>query len=823
MAAHPHASVTNAPARALARLCVSGAVLVATLLSAASLGARVRVLPENPRALHHVFERSSPPEVAPISFEPVDFDGDGFDELVTVSVSEMGDHWDIMVCRVTEAGRICLLSRTFFRPVGLAGAVDVDGDGTGEIVLWRQTDRDELRVDVLRVSVGSPSRRPAALIDTLGSVLVEDVRDALLPNGIWRGEVDLLDAVDLDGDGTREGLVLMASARIRGSPRGVWLADWDDEAVDWRLETGATPSGGAVLADLDGDGADEIAVGLESPGNMVRAGDWDDGRSYVVALELDGTVLWYRELGGTYGTVAVAVGDLDADGSLEVATGIGGRPEGDAASHRLVVWRGRDGSLVDEASFGVSVNCVVVDEHGGGATMLAGFGDGLLRRLSLTGGAIVEEAGIDCGSAVDAVRPTQFDPTRGQWTLLVTTADGVIALVDEDLAPVAVLPTGDYGRGQREPLRAARFETDDGAAVGALVGTGQTLHFLRLARNPVPLGWWAGIVIGASAALVLAVPALRRDLVGAARRLLVRGAEREAAIDALLDKLARAGHGKLKATSTFRRLREQLALLSSHEGEPPAGFDQRFRQAVANSREIGIAAVLEIATDAGELGLARRAAPRLVRDVAGLRKLIEGLSGGPPDASIASTLRKQIDELLPSITDGLERVGFAARFARSSSLGAELSRVIDSWGDECRRRGITLDAPDAARYRDTRVLVSCRELTFILDNLIDNAVRAVRARKHPRIAISVEADVLTAVIAVADNGSGIPTEHHDEIFRRGVSEKPAGGSGLPASRGLLENRGGDLRLVRSTPSEGTIFEVRLQVVQSPETKAAEPC
>jgi signal transduction histidine kinase len=331
----------------------------------------------------------------------------------------------------------------------------------------------------------------------------------------------------------------------------------------------------------------------------------------------------------------------------------------------------------------------------------------------------------------------------------------------------------------------------------------------------MPLGWWAVIGLGVAAAIVAAVPALRREFLVATRRALMSRAEREAAIDALVKELARAGHGKLKATTTFRRLREQLALLSSHEGEPPPGFDERFRQAVANAREIGIGNIRKIAESAAELGLGGRAAPALVRDLDGLAKLIGRLSGAPPDGPIASTLRRQLDQLLPPITEGLERIGYEARLARSCSLGAEVSRVADSWGDECRRRGIMLDAPDASRYRDTRVLVTSQELTFILDNLIDNAVRAVGGRERPRIAVSIETDELTAVIAVADNGSGVAAERQEEIFRSGVSEKPGGGSGLPTSREILEKRGGRLRLVRSAPGEGTVFEVRLLIVRPP--------
>jgi signal transduction histidine kinase len=735
-------------ARRFARRCVPGAALAAILLWTVPVSASPRSLPDNPRALHYVLQRSCPPEALPVSFEPVDLDGDGFDELATVSVSEMGDHWDLMVSRLTGAGPTPRLSRTFFRPVGLAGAADLDGDGAGEIVLWRQTDRDELRVDVLRAS-GDPLSALSASIDTLASVPMNDVRGALLPNGIWRGDVELVGAVDRDGDGTREGLVLTVSGGIRGFPRGVRLVDWTDESIVWLVETGATPSGGAVLSDLDGDGSEEIVVGLESPGNMVHAGGWDDRRSYLIALDLDGGLVWERELGGAYVTVAVAAGDVDGDGAPEVVAGMGGRPDGDPDCHGVLVCRGRDGAIAARAFCGVGAGCVAVAKRRGEAGVLVGFDDGVLRRFRFVSGELEEEAAVDCGGAIGALRGIRFDRPSGQSLLLATTREGVIAVLGENLAAVAVLPTGDYGFGGRRPLRSARFETRDGPAESALVGTGQTLYFLRLVRNPVPLGWWAVIGLGVAAVIVAAVPALRRGSLVAARRVLMSRAEREAAIDALMEQLARAGHGKLKATATFRRLRDQLALLSSHDGEPPPGFDGHFRRAVANAREIGIAALRGIAGSAAELGLAGRAAPGLVRDLRSLAKLIDGLADAPPDPSIASALRRQLDGLLPPITAHLERIGYEARLARSCSLGVEVSRVVDSWGDECRRRGIMLDTPDASRHRDTRVLVTSQELTFILDNLIDNAARAVGRRERPRIAISIEADELAALIVRA--------------------------------------------------------------------------
>ncbi|GAG51003.1 unnamed protein product, partial [marine sediment metagenome] len=192
-------------------------------------------------------------------------------------------------------------------------------------------------------------------------------------------------------------------------------------------------------------------------------------------------------------------------------------------------------------------------------------------------------------------------------------------------------------------------------------------------------------------------------------------------------------------------------------------------------------------------------------------KLIGGLSTTPPERAIAGALRRQLDALLPSVTEGLEAVKVSALRERSSSLGRELDRVLSGWSGDLRRRGVVLSAPDPRRFADVRVVGTPRELTFVFDNLIENAARAVERVDGPMIAVSVELAEAHALVTVADNGIGIPSERHDEVFRHGVSDRRDGGHGLPKSREILEHRGGSIDLVSSALGEGTTFLVKLAI------------
>jgi signal transduction histidine kinase len=60
-------------------------------------------------------------------------------------------------------------------------------------------------------------------------------------------------------------------------------------------------------------------------------------------------------------------------------------------------------------------------------------------------------------------------------------------------------------------------------------------------------------------------------------------------------------------------------------------------------------------------------------------------------------------------------------------------------------------------------------------------------------------------VHITDTGPGIPIDQQEKVFRPWYSTKPGGtGLGLPMTRRIIEELGGELRL-QSEPGRGTRF------------------
>jgi two-component system, chemotaxis family, sensor kinase Cph1 len=114
-----------------------------------------------------------------------------------------------------------------------------------------------------------------------------------------------------------------------------------------------------------------------------------------------------------------------------------------------------------------------------------------------------------------------------------------------------------------------------------------------------------------------------------------------------------------------------------------------------------------------------------------------------------------------------------------------------------------------------RGLASRQALGQALANLLTNALKYTQPGKPPAVSISARRDQVGLVtITVADQGIGIPPEHHDRIFRlferlHGAARFPGTGIGLALVRRAVERMGGRVWL-ESEVGQGSRFHLELR-------------
>jgi signal transduction histidine kinase len=104
-------------------------------------------------------------------------------------------------------------------------------------------------------------------------------------------------------------------------------------------------------------------------------------------------------------------------------------------------------------------------------------------------------------------------------------------------------------------------------------------------------------------------------------------------------------------------------------------------------------------------------------------------------------------------------------------------------------------------------------LVQVVLNLVLNAADAVRRAGGSSIAIELESRGDRVVLAVEDDGTGIPDDVRERIFEPFFTTKPAGegtGLGLATSAAIIEQAGGTIRaLSRNDSARGTRMQVDL--------------
>lgn len=176
----------------------------------------------------------------------------------------------------------------------------------------------------------------------------------------------------------------------------------------------------------------------------------------------------------------------------------------------------------------------------------------------------------------------------------------------------------------------------------------------------------------------------------------------------------------------------------------------------------------------------------------------------------ATRLGRIVDGLL-----ALARAGGATREATALDVGALATARVRAWEPVAREAGRDLARTGDDEARATGV---SDYLEQVLDNLVDNALRAAPVGSTVDVDVAEQPDVV--VIAVRDHGAGMDDEAKRRAFDRfwrgqAESSDTGTGLGLPIARRLVAAIGGALVLV-DTPGGGLTVEVRLpRLTRSP--------
>jgi NtrC-family two-component system sensor histidine kinase KinB len=123
---------------------------------------------------------------------------------------------------------------------------------------------------------------------------------------------------------------------------------------------------------------------------------------------------------------------------------------------------------------------------------------------------------------------------------------------------------------------------------------------------------------------------------------------------------------------------------------------------------------------------------------------------------------------------------------------------------------LTTEAPDDL----PEVRADPTKITWVLNNLVSNALRYTEAGGHIRL--SAQASGPAVELSVADDGAGIPYALQPKIFDKFVQvddERSSGtGLGLSICKEIVEAHGGRI-WVDSTPGDGSTFTFTLRAAE----------
>jgi signal transduction histidine kinase len=202
--------------------------------------------------------------------------------------------------------------------------------------------------------------------------------------------------------------------------------------------------------------------------------------------------------------------------------------------------------------------------------------------------------------------------------------------------------------------------------------------------------------------------------------------------------------------------------------------------------------------------MAKETAHQIGTPLSSLMAWVELLKEKEGTESMVFEMEKDIKRL-ETITDRFSKIG-----SKSVLREADVVQLISQSVEYLKSRMpvntlFTLDFPD----KKIIIPVNSILLEWVVENLVKNAVDAMKGKGE--IKISITEDAHNLILNIADTGEGINRSILKKIFKPGVTSKKRGwGLGLSLSKRIVEQyHKGSIFVMKSEKGVGTTFCIHL--------------
>ena len=196
-----------------------------------------------------------------------------------------------------------------------------------------------------------------------------------------------------------------------------------------------------------------------------------------------------------------------------------------------------------------------------------------------------------------------------------------------------------------------------------------------------------------------------------------------------------------------------------------------------------------------------------------IQYLQRGVQGDPQQLQelvkrVSNTLIEQIDNLSGIASE----FSNFAKMPRAENEKVLLNDVVASVHDLFRKRE-DMDVQLYVPIQDIYVFADKNQIVRVLNNVLKNAIQAIPDTKRGEINITLKKQNENAIIVIDDNGTGIPPEMRDKVFRPNFTTKSSGtGLGLAISANIVQTFNGRIYF-ETEDGAGTRFYIEIPLMK----------